>query len=145
MGVRMGVRTMLAVVAATGLMAATAYQMKWTATLKGQGSTSSMGGTATLAPGSSSGTSVATIEITGGQPNHTYPWHIHTGKCGAGGVFGSGSAYKPVMTDAQGAGKSTANLSVAPPQSGDYHVNVHESPTDMKTIAACGELSMSGM
>jgi hypothetical protein len=135
---------MLAVVAATGLMAATAYQMKWTATLKGEGS-SSMGGTATLAPGSSAGTSVATIEITGGEPNHTYPWHVHTGKCGTGGVFGSGAAYKPVKTGADGSGKSTADLSVAPPQSGDYHVNVHASSTDMKTIAACGEFSMAGM
>jgi len=121
-----------------------AQGMKWTATLDPMNG-STVKGTASLAPGKTGGTSVATISITGGTPGAVYPWHIHTGKCGGGGVLGSGAAYKPVKVGSDGSGTSTADLSVAAPTTGDYHVNVHASPTDMKTIAACGELAMAGM
>lgn len=118
--------------------------MKWTATLNSVGS-STVKGTATLAPGTTGGTSVATISITGGTAGTAYPWHVHVGKCPAGGVFGGGQAYKPVTAGSDGSGTSTANLPVAAPTTGDYHVNVHASATDMKTILACGDLKMAGM
>ncbi len=120
-----------------------AQGMKWTATLNAQNG-GTVKGTASLAPGTGGGSSVATISITGGKAGTAYPWHVHTGKCGAagGGVFGSGSAYKPVTAGADGSGTSTANLSVAAPTTGDYHVNVHASATDMKTIVSCGDLTM---
>ena len=122
-----------------------AQGMKWTATLK-PGAGSKVAGAATFGPGSAAGTSVATISITGGTPNASYPWHVHSGKCGAaGGPVGAGSAYKPVMIGADGTGKATATVNVATPSSGDYHVNVHASATDMGTIAACGDLAMAGM
>jgi hypothetical protein len=121
-----------------------AQGMKWTATLESMNG-STVKGTASLAPGTAGGTSVATISITGGTPGATYPWHVHTGKCPGGSVLGSGSAYKPVKAGSDGSGTATADLSVAAPASGDYHVNVHASPTDMKTIAACGDLKMAGM
>jgi Cu-Zn family superoxide dismutase len=125
------------------LVLQSAQGMKWTATLKSE-TGSTVAGTATLGSGSGAGTSVATISITGGTPGASYPWHIHTGKCGAGGVFGGGAAYKPVKAGSDGTGTSTADLKAAVPSSGDYHVNVHASSTDMKTVA-CGELSMAGM
>ena len=120
-----------------------AQGMKWTATLNSQGG-GTVKGTASLA-GSGASASVAAITISGGKAGTTYPWHVHTGKCGAagGGVFGSGGAYKPVAAGADGSGTSTANLAVAAPSSGDYHVNVHASSTDMKTIVACGDLTMA--
>ena len=122
-----------------------AQGMKWTATLA-PGAGSKIAGTASFAAGSAAGTSVATISITGGTPGATYPWHVHTGKCGpGGGVVGAGSAYKPITVGADGTGKSTATVSVATPSSGDYHVNVHASATDMGTIVSCGNLGMAGM
>jgi len=122
-----------------------AQGMKWTATLAPVGA-SKVAGTASVAPGSAAGTAVATISITGGTPGATYPWHVHTGKCGpGGGVVGLGSAYKPLTVGADGTAKGTANLSVAVPSSGDFHVNVHASSSDMATIVSCGNLGMAGM
>ncbi len=118
--------------------------MKWTTTLKPEAG-SQVAGTASLEAGKEPGTSIATISITGGTPGATYPWHVHQGKCTAGPVFGSGAAYKPVKVGSDGTGKATANINAAPPNSGDFHVNVHASPTDMKTIVSCGELTMAGM
>ena len=120
-----------------------AQGMKWTATLTSQGG-GTVKGTASLAPGTGAGSSVATISITGGKAGSAYPWHIHTGKCGgAGGVFGSGAAYKPVTAGADGSGTSTANLSAGAPTTGDFHVNVHASASDMHTLVACGDLTMA--
>jgi hypothetical protein len=123
-----------------------AQGMKWTATLSSMNG-STVAGTASLAPATAAGSAVATISITGGKASAVYPWHVHQGKCSAagGGVFGPGGAYKPVKAGADGSGTATANLSVAAPTSGDYHVNVHASATDMKTIVACGDLTMAGM
>jgi len=114
--------------------------MKWTATLNSMNG-STVKGTASLAGGSSAGTAVASLSLTGGQPNATYPWHVHNGKCPAGGVFGGGKDYKPLKTGADGSGSSTANLEVAAPTTGDFHVNVHAP--DMKSVVACGDLSMA--
>jgi hypothetical protein len=123
-----------------------AQGMKWTATLSSMNG-STVAGTATLAPATAAGSSVASISITGGKAGSVYPWHVHQGKCspGTGGVYGPGGAYKPVKAGSDGTGTSTANLTVASPASGDYHVNVHASATDMKTIVACGDLTMAGM
>jgi hypothetical protein len=156
----MNVRSTVAVAAALGAMAvggawkawsprpldATAPRaiqgMKWTATLNSMNG-STVKGTASLAPGAGAGASVATISITGGQAGAVYPWHVHLGKCPAGGVFGGPSNYKPITAGADGSGTSTANLTAGAPTTGDYHVNVHASPTDMKTIVACGDLTMA--
>jgi hypothetical protein len=118
--------------------------MKWTTTLESMNG-STVKGTGSLAPGSGASSSVATVSITGGTASATYPWHVHMGKCPGGGVFGPGSAYKPITAASDGSGTATANLPVAAPATGDYHINVHASPTDMKTIVACGELKMAGM
>ena len=159
----MVVRTTLAALAAVCSLAASASRnpatsastpptasraaqgMKWTATLTPTGAVK-IAGVATVAPGTTAGTSVAMISITGGTPGATYPWHVHTGKCGSnGGVVGTGSAYKPLVASADGTAKQTAMLSVAAPTTGDFHVNVHASPTNMATIVSCGNLGMAGM
>ncbi len=122
-----------------------AQGMKWTATLTPTGAVK-IAGVATVAPGTAAGTTVATISITGGTPGAVYPWHVHTGKCGPGGaVVGAGSAYKPLTAGPDGTAKGMATISVATPSSGDYHVNVHASPSDMGTIVSCGNLGMAGM
>jgi hypothetical protein len=116
--------------------------MKWTATLAPQGD-SKVSGTATVEPGKSAGTTMVTVSISGGTPGTTYPWHVHTGKCGGGGVWGTASAYKPIKAGTDGTGKGSATISEAPPSSGDYHVNIHDPKTMAPT--ACGDLAMAGM
>ena len=115
---------------------------KWTATLAPQGD-SKVNGTATVAAGKSAGTTEVDISITGAAPGATYPWHVHTGKCGGGGIWGDPSAYKPLKAGSDGTAKGTATIKAPPPSSGDYHVNVH-APVG-GTPVACGDLAMAGM
>jgi hypothetical protein len=118
--------------------------MKMTATLApAKGGT--IAGTATVEPGTSSGTTVATVSLTGAKPGAVYPWHVHVGKCGmtpGGKVWGDPSAYKPLTAGSDGTAKGTATISMAVPMSGDYYVNIHASPSDMATIVSCGNLGM---
>jgi hypothetical protein len=118
--------------------------MKMTATLApAKGGT--IAGTATVEPGPSAGTTVATVSLTGAKPGAVYPWHVHVGKCGmtpGGKVWGDGSAYKPLTAGSDGTAKGTATISMAVPTSGDYYVNIHASPSDMGTIVSCGNLGM---
>jgi len=142
----MNIRTALTSAAVIGTMVVvggwTVAQMKWNATLAPM-SGSTIKGTATMVPGKDAGTATATVSITGGKAGAAYPWHVHVGKCPTGGVFGTGSAYKPISVGKDGSGTSTAELAVASPNGGDYHVNIHASENDMKTLVACGEFNMS--
>jgi hypothetical protein len=115
--------------------------MKWTAHMTPMNG-SKIEGTATVVP-DGNGKMTVTITIAGGEKGQTYPWHVHTGKCSTGGgVYGPGSAYTPITLDPYGAGKVTVTVPVAAPESGDYHVNVHKSASDMATIVSCGDLTM---
>lgn len=91
---------------------------------------------------SMSGTMV-TITLDRGTTGGTHPWHIHEGRCGSGGgVVGQGSAYPVLEPDANGDATATANLTVSLDPSGEYYVQIHQSPSQMGTIAACGNLSV---
>lgn len=80
------------------------------------------------------------ISVRGADPNTTLPWHMHSGTCGnSAQVIGSAAAYKPVAVGPDGTGSATAVLPLPAPASGDYVVNVHQSPGDMRAIA-CGQL-----
>jgi len=102
-------------------------------------------GMATVEPGTSANTTMATVSLTGAKPGAAYPWPVHVGKCGmtpGGKVWGDASAYKPLTAGSDGTAKGTATISMAVPTSGDYYVNIHASPTDMGTIVSCGNLGM---
>jgi hypothetical protein len=131
----------LALAAAAVAFTAAVAPMKWTAALSPM-SGSKISGTATVTPDGASKMTV-TLSITGGDANTSYPWHVHTGKCGPGGVVGPGSAYTAIKTDGTGAGKVTVSVPVAAPDAGDFHVNVHKSAADMGTIVSCGDLTMA--
>lgn len=87
------------------------------------------------------GGTFASIALEGGEENHTYPWHIHSGDCGSGGsIVGDPAAYQPVTTGADGEGQATADLALELEADADYYVNVHKSPSETGTIVACGEV-----
>ncbi len=99
-------------------------------------------GMAMMMAGKSAATTEVTVDIKGETAGVTRPWHIHTGSCvKGGGVFGGGRAYTPISIDEKGSGSSTATLPVALPDTGSFHVNVHESATNMSKIVACGDLT----
>jgi hypothetical protein len=85
----------------------------------------------------------ATIEINGAKEGE-YPWHVHTGKCGASGPpIGGETAYSPIKVSADGKGTSQADITVKLTEGTDYSVNVHKSMTD-KSVISCGELKSGG-
>ena len=117
--------------------------MKWNATLAPQGGTQ-VAGTVAIEPASGGSSTKATVTITGGEANATYPWHVHSGKCGDnGGVVGQAPAYTPIKIGKDGKGKVEVTLPFAIPDNGAYYVNIHKSSTDMGTIVSCGDLSMA--
>lgn len=130
-----------AIAAVVCTLVAARMPMKWTATLAPQGD-SKISGMASVTP--AGGQSSATVSISGGTPNATYPWHVHAGKCGDNGkIVGPATAYTPLKADSYGAAKVTVTLPYAAPDSGAYYVNIHKSPSEMATIVSCGNLTMA--
>lgn len=125
--------------------AAASMAGKWTATMMPMAGTT-IGGTATVMAGSAAETTVAEVMITAAPANEALPWHVHAGTCAGGGdVVGPAAEYKPMQTDASGKASALATLPMAMPTTGEYHVNVHKSASDMGTIVSCGDLKMGAM
>ena len=124
---------------------AAAMTTRWTTTLEPKGE-AQVRGTGSVTPGADAGTMTAELAITGGGKNATHPWHVHVGTCAAGGdIAGPATDYPPLKTDGTGAATVTTTVHIAAPTSGNYHVNVHQSPEAMGTIVSCGDLKMAGM
>jgi superoxide dismutase, Cu-Zn family len=89
------------------------------------------------------GQQTVALQLSGGTPGATYPWHIHSGSCADGmtPVVGNASLYTALGTSGDGTASLTANLPITLDANQRYHVNVHASPTDMGTIVACGDLT----
>jgi hypothetical protein len=114
--------------------------MKWTAHLTPMNG-SKIEGSATVTPDGNK--MVVTITLAGGEKGQVLPWHVHTGKCSTGGgVYGPAGSYTPITLDPYGAAKVTVTIPATSPESGDYHINVHKSSSDMGTIVSCGDLQM---
>jgi Cu-Zn family superoxide dismutase len=95
-----------------------------------------------VVPGPVSNQTNVTIQVSGDTPGATHPWHIHRGTCGNDqGIVGPPTAYTPIVIGQSGDGSATATLPIPPLGSGQYYVNVHASPSDLKTIVACGNLT----
>ena len=71
------------------------------------------------------------------------PWHVHYGTCGNDqGIVGDPNAYAPLRPGADGAANATATITVPLDTRRTYFVNIHESPTRLQSIVACGPLGM---
>jgi hypothetical protein len=86
--------------------------------------------------------SQAHVEVTNAVPGGDHPWHVHQGQCGSNGpIVGPATAYRSLEVDNDGKASATADLPIAMPRTGQYHVNVHASVNNMGTIIACGNLA----
>jgi len=84
----------------------------------------------------------AQVSIANAVPGGKHPWYVHRGRCGSDqGIFGPADSYEPLEVKGDGRASSTAELSVAPARSGDFHVSVHASARNMATIIACGNMA----
>ena len=129
-------------VAVAGLAAATngAFSPEWKTVLK-PGAGSNITGTADVEAKDKA--TKAEISIKGATAGSELPWHVHSGKCGSNGpIVGAATAYPTIKVNKDGSGKAEAKLDMATPASGEYFVNVHKSAADLKTIVACGDLTL---
>jgi hypothetical protein len=111
----------------------------WKARIAGVGSYASLTGNSTVLV--NKGAMSARINLMGGDQGSRHPWHVHEGKCGTGGpIVGNPAAYPPLVVTSDGKATASADLTVALKEAMDYHVNVHESSTNMANIIACGNL-----
>jgi hypothetical protein len=84
----------------------------------------------------------AHVDVANAVPGGLHPWHIHRGRCGSDqGILGPPDAYRLLKVESSGRANSTATLTVPFPKTGDFFVNVHASPKNMRTIVACGNLA----
>ncbi len=110
----------------------------WDAEILPQSSSTVRGSLTALA--NSAGTGVS-VSIAGAEANSVHPWHIHIGDCGDGGpILGDPGAYPVLRVGSDGSAGASASVDVTLDELEDYYVNIHESPSDMGTIVACGEL-----
>jgi len=84
-----------------------------------------------------------TVNITGGTPGATYPWHVHDGKCTDANapIVGAATAYPPLVAGADGRATATADIATNLSEARNYIINVHASPTNLATIVACGDFN----
>jgi hypothetical protein len=117
----------------------------WTATLAGVGETTSLRGTATVAPGRTISETQAHVTLTGATPSAAHPWFLQLGDCGNDrGVLGGLMAYPPIMADEQGEARLTVTLPFTMPTTGHYFVSVRRSEALVSTVIACGNLTRAG-
>jgi Cu-Zn family superoxide dismutase len=94
--------------------------------------------------GPAKGTTSAEVQYTGDTPGATRAWHVHAGSCSkSGAVLGSAGAYPALKVDAKGATKTKTTLRVQLPESGSYYIDVHDSPTNLGKLVACGDLLLA--
>jgi hypothetical protein len=101
-----------------------------------------MKGSAAMTPGSNSGNTNVTIDLSNASPGGMHPWQLRRGQCGQDeGVFGSADAYKTLKIDDQGRAASSLTVPIAMPTEGRYYVSVAASSANPETIVACGNLA----
>ena len=84
----------------------------------------------------------ASATVANATPGGEHPWHVHVGRCGSNGaIVGETSSYRPLKVGGNGRAEATAELDMPLPRSGEFHVNVHASATNLGTIIACGNLA----
>ena len=85
------------------------------------------------------------VDLDGGEPGATYPWHIHSGNCGDASppVVGAAEAYPPIQGGSGGEGDAEATIDTTLDPDGDYILNVHLSPARLDSIVSCGEVVQS--
>lgn len=99
-------------------------------------------GSVAMTPGSSTGNTRVSLDLSNASPGGVHPWQLRMGQCGADeGVFGQAEAYRAVTVDDQGRANGTATVPLVMPIDGRYYVSVGASAANPSTIVACGNLA----
>ena len=107
--------------------------------------TVSLGGRASMMPGSTSTETRAMLSLFGAEPGSTHAWHIHLGSCGNDrGIIGAPELYAPVVVGTDGRGDVNVTLPFTTPNTGEFYVDVHTSPSSASRVVACAPLAAAG-
>jgi hypothetical protein len=101
-----------------------------------------MNGSASMAPGTKSGTTIVSLNLANATPGGVHPWQLHRGQCGSDdGIVGSAGAYPVAKVGKDGHAKASANLTLDTPTVGNYFVSVSASAANDAVTVACGNLA----
>ena len=101
-----------------------------------------MKGSAAMTPGSTSGNTYVSVDLSNASPGGLHPWQLHRGQCGMDdGVIGAPDAYKALKVDEQGRANGSVTVPIVMPTEGRFYVSVGASAANPETIVACGNLA----
>ena len=101
-----------------------------------------MNGSAAMAPGTKSGTTIVSLALANATPGGLHPWQLHRGQCGSDdGIVGSAGAYPLAKVGRDGHATASANLKLDTPTVGNYFVSVSGSAANDAVTVACGNLA----
>jgi hypothetical protein len=101
-----------------------------------------MNGSASMAPGTKSGTTIVSLALANATPGGVHPWQLHRGQCGSDdGIVGSAGAYPLAKVGRDGHATASANLTLDTPTVGNYFVSVSASAANDAVTVACGNLA----
>ncbi|HEV2085742.1 MAG TPA: hypothetical protein VGR09_11715 [Gemmatimonadales bacterium] len=101
-----------------------------------------MNGSASMAPGTKSGTTIVSLNLANATPGGVHPWQLHRGQCGSdNGIVGSLGAYPLAKVGRDGHATASANLPLDTPTVGNYFVSVSASAANDAVTVACGNLA----
>ena len=135
-----GTLVLLTLSSSSLVLAMAARHIAWDAMIMGKDG-SKIRGIAEMVAGKSAGTTAVTVSYKSDTPGVTRPWHVHVGSCAkAGPILGGAAAYPPLKVGAAGTAEGKATLRLAVPDSGEFYVSIHDSPTNMSKVVACGDM-----
>ncbi|HEX2248982.1 MAG TPA: hypothetical protein VHH32_01455 [Gemmatimonadales bacterium] len=101
-----------------------------------------MNGSASMVPGSKSGTTTVSLDLANATPGGLHPWQLHRGQCGSDdGLVGSADQYPVAKVDGDGHASASANVPLETPTRGNYFVVVQASAANDAVTVACGNLA----
>jgi hypothetical protein len=101
-----------------------------------------MNGSASMAPGTKSGTTTVVLNLANATPGGLHPWQLHLGQCGSDeGVFGAADLYHAAKVGRDGHATSSATVPIQTPTTGSYFVMVRASAANDAMTVACGNLA----
>jgi hypothetical protein len=101
-----------------------------------------MNGSASMTPGTKSGSTTVSLNLANATPGGLHPWQLHRGQCGSDdGIVGSSAAYPAAKVGGDGHATVSASLPLETPTVGSYFVIVQASAANDAMTVACGNLA----
>lgn len=103
-------------------------------------------GSVQMKRGSSEGRTLISITFTSPVSNTSYSWSLHSGRCGSGEMaVMPANSFPTLHIGSGGRGQASADIILAFPHSGNFHVNVFSGTgNNLTEVVSCGNLRYVG-